>query len=181
MSLNKSLLQANITALNEGSELLNLLDAEKYTKGYKPAFHSTIGAHFRHVLEHYRCFFGQLASGTFCYDRRERDALLERDIDYANRTIVELIEQLETIDVKTCQATYSIEDEQLDSCIETTVQRELLFLQSHTVHHYAIIGAMARAFGMRPEDEFGVAIATRTHNKNAAGSSPIGGTPPCAQ
>jgi len=33
------------------------------------------------------------------------------------------------------------------------------------VHHFAIIGAMTRAFGNQPEENFGVAIATQVHNE----------------
>ena len=54
-------------------------------------------------------------------------------------------------------------DQQASEPVVSTVYRELLFLQSHTMHHYAIIGAMTRSFGAQPADDFGVAIATRTH------------------
>lgn len=168
MSTNRSLLTTNITALEEGADLLTILGAEQYTAGYKPAFHSTIGAHFRHVLEHYRCLLTQLETGSFCYDNRERDQLLECEIDYAARTIAELTVALSNISDSDFERLYSICDEQAAGPVETTLQRELLFLQSHTMHHYAIIGAMSRAFGKQPDDDFGVAIATRTHQQKCA-------------
>lgn len=181
MSLYQSLIGTNIDALKEGAQLLTLLEADQYTQGYKPAFQSSIGAHFRHVLEHYRCFLGQLDSGEFCYDRRERDQLLECDRDYANSTIVELIAQLQDLDPILFDRQYSIIDQQVCATVETTLPRELLFLQAHTVHHYAIIGAMTRAFGKRPDDEFGVAIATREHQNSCQTDQPIGEPPSCAQ
>lgn len=180
MSHNKNLLQTNVSALAEGRALLALLKPEQYTQGYKSAFHSTIGAHFRHVLEHYRCFLIQFKSRHFCYDSRERDQLLECDFEYAKQTIVELSAKLNSLSSEKLDFECQITDQQTREPVTTSVYRELLFLQSHTMHHYAIIGAMARAFGMQPDDDFGVAIATREHQK--ALSKPINGdTPACAQ
>jgi len=180
LSQNKNLLQTNIDALAEGAELLALLEPEQYTQGYKPAFHSTIGAHFRHVLEHYRCFISQLDSREFCYDSRERDQLLERDFAYAKQTILDLstgLRDLEAIDLdQECQ----LLDQQAIGQVNSTLFRELLFLQSHTMHHYAIIGAMTRSFGAQPADDFGVAIATREHQKTSV-EPVIGDSPTCAQ
>lgn len=180
LSTNQKLIETNVLALEEGAELLIVLKNNQYTEGYKPAFHSTIGAHFRHVLEHYRCFLRQYESLQFCYDKRDRDLPLESDVEYAKSTINELIVGLKKISSLAFEKRYSIIDEQSDGPIETNLQRELLFLQSHTVHHYAIIGAMTRAFGNQTDDEFGVAIATRTHNKKQIDTKP-GEPTPCAQ
>lgn len=181
MSLNQSLIESNISALDEGAQLLSLIEADQYTQGYRPAFQSTIGAHFRHVLEHYRCFLAQICTGEFCYDRRERDQLLECDCEYARTTIKELVEQLKEMDNGLFLNEYFIQDQQFSDRVQTSLHRELLFLQSHTVHHYAIIGAMTRAFGKRPDEDFGVAIATQEHQKSCTKDQPIGESPSCAQ
>ena len=159
-------MHSNVAALKEGADLIGLLQGDQYTQGYKPAFQSTIGAHFRHVLEHYRCFVSQLADGLLCYDKRERDQQLECDADYALRTINELIEKIASLSAEDATQSLLIEDEQTSTPAFTSLNRELLFLQSHTVHHYAIIGAMTRAFGNQPDAEFGVAIATRVHQQS---------------
>ena len=184
MSLNTSLLQTNVDALEEGATLLAAISAEQYTQGYKPAFHSTIGAHFRHVLEHYRCFVGQMSSGQICYDKRERDELLECNFDYAKRTVEELSNTLSSLPQDIVSRSCEVLDQQADGSVISSVHRELLFLQSHAMHHYAIIGAMARALGASPEADFGVAIATRTHHKctdSQTTASLNGGDTPCAQ
>jgi len=161
--INKSLLQANVDALNEGEQLVGLLEAEQYTQGFQPAFESTIGAHFRHVLEHYRCFIKQMPGRVFCYDDRERDQALECDSEYAVNAIHQIVDQLAGISDHAFAQTYTLLDEQSPGPVETKLQRELLFLQSHTVHHYAMIAAMTRAFGNQPEADFGIAIATRSY------------------
>ena len=149
-------------------------------QGYKPVFQSTIGAHFRHVLEHYRCFLKQYSSGELCYDSRERDQLLERDFDYANRTIDDLLKSMSQLEAQDLNKECVVYDQQAIGPITSTLFRELLFLQSHTIHHYAIIGAMTRSFGAKPAEDFGVAIATREHNKSSSEST-IGDSLTCAQ
>jgi uncharacterized damage-inducible protein DinB len=159
----QSLIDANIQALKEGAELLLMLDSEQYDSDLKPAFQTTIGAHYRHLLEHYHCLFTQLAKGVFCYDKRERDEQLESDREYALRSIADILGQLETIDFTLFAQQYHIVDHQLAAPLATTLQRELLFLQSHTVHHFALIAAIARGLGLQPMPDFGVAIATIEH------------------
>lgn len=164
-TLNQSMLQTNISALEEGEALLALLTAEQYVQGYKPAFHSTIGAHFRHVLEHYRCFIKQFSSAEICYDKRARDQDLECDIKYAKSTIKELIGEFQNLMNTDLNKACLVHDQLAQKAVSSTLHRELLFLQSHTMHHYAIIGAMTRSFGAQPDADFGVAIATRVHQE----------------
>lgn len=159
----QSLIQSNISGLDEGLHLLAILGSEHYSASYKPAFQSTIGAHFRHVLEHYRCLFEQLDSGTISYDVRERDERLECDAEYAVSTITEVIAMLRALQADAFSREYLIKDQQSETPVISSLERELLFLQSHAVHHYAIIAAMTRAFGKQPQADFGVAIATRAH------------------
>ena len=175
------MIETNLLALEEGAQLLNVLKDNQYTDGFKPAFHSTIGAHFRHVLEHYRCFLSQYETTHFCYDKRERDQELECDAKYARRTITELIDGLKALSNDVFERQYTVDDEQSQGPVQTSLQRELLFLQSHTVHHYAIIGAMTRAFGSSPDEEFGVAIATRSHQRNINQDNNRTEPLPCAQ
>ncbi|NNC99255.1 MAG: hypothetical protein HKN85_03645 [Gammaproteobacteria bacterium] len=159
----RCLLDSNIQALGEGSELLALLTAEQYFESCQPVFQSTIGAHFRHVVEHYRCFFTQLDSGVFCYDDRARDQLLEHKIEHAVSSIAELSAKLVDFDPDLFTERFYLRDHQTADQVPTSLHRELLFLQSHTVHHYALIAAMTRLLGEKPMFDFGVAIPTRTY------------------
>lgn len=171
-TLDHKLVESNTDALQEGAALIGLLKDGEYTKGFKPAFQSTIGAHFRHVLEHYQCFLLQLRSGLFCYDERARDQALECDSAYALNVIEELQCGLNELDSQDSGRLFTVKDENTTQPVQTSLNRELLFLQSHTVHHFAIIGAMTRAFGNKPDDEFGVAIATRVFNQGQCGNKP---------
>ena len=179
--VNNSLIESNVKTLDEGLELLSTIKQEHFTHSCKPTFHSTIGAHFRHVLEHYKCVVSQIEQSEFSYDRRERDQLLECDINYAVNVLQELRTTISNFDDDVFAKTYTIIDQQASSAIPTTLQRELLFLQSHTVHHYAMIGGMVRILGMSTESDFGVAIATRVHEQEQATKTLIEDVSSCAQ
>lgn len=174
MSQIHNLIDFNIATLQEGQRFLSLLNGDQYRQGFKPAFQSDVGTHFRHVLEHYRCFFSQLEAREFRYDKRERDQRLETDIDYAKTSIDELVNCFTQVDPQFLKQSFTVvekvDESQGDSSnlvkVSTTIDRELLFLQSHTVHHYAMIAAMCRGNGINPEEGFGVAIPTRNYTQN---------------
>jgi uncharacterized damage-inducible protein DinB len=166
----EKLVDINIDALREGSLFLTALPAQQFTQSLRPTFESTMGAHFRHVLEHYRCFLRQLSNGCVCYDARERDQILERDREYALRTMQELIAGLNGL---TNEPGLKLKDGPSGLQLTTTTERELLFLQSHTVHHYAIVAAMGRQLGTDAAPGFGVALATQQHQSGLSNSGHI--------
>ena len=51
---------------------------------------------------------------------------------------------------------------------QSTIRRELQYLQAHTVHHYALIAFILRLQGREPAASFGVAPSTLRHRKAAA-------------
>ena len=52
----------------------------------------------------------------------------------------------------------------------STVRRELIFLVSHTVHHYALIAVMLRHQAVGLPADFGVAPSTLRHQRRLAAS-----------
>ena len=162
----RGLIETNVNALEDGLELVQSLNAEQFTQNCEPAFQSNIGVHFRHLVEHYICFLEQWQSGLIRYEQRRRDLRLEMDLNYTEMTLLSLCEKLKNIDAVTIQVPLKITDQPFSQQIESGLERELLFLHSHTVHHYAMIAAMARSLGNTPKQGFGVAIATQIHLGN---------------
>jgi hypothetical protein len=62
------------------------------------------------------------------------------------------------------------EDDGVDLAVwcNSSVLRELEFLQSHAVHHYSLIAALLRLHGIEPDAEFGVAPSTLKYWKEEA-------------
>ena len=63
-----SLIANNIEALSEGLALLEQISDGSYLANHEPLFQSTLGQHFRHLIEHYQCLMQQIASGELSYD-----------------------------------------------------------------------------------------------------------------
>ena len=158
-------IESNIFFLKQGIELLKDLTDELYT-GNGMYNKSGIGRHFRHIIEHYFSF-NSLSDQTIDYDDRERDERLETQRRYMISELERVADELEK---------FKKEPELLDVPIKvrsnegigqenspfstSTLRRELQFLISHTVHHYALIGLILKTMGYQPDPDFGVAPST---------------------
>ena len=163
--------------LRQGTDLLGEIDDQVYTKTEKSAYTDggAIGGHFRHCLEFVNCFLGGIESGRIDYDRRERNHLLETSRRCAIAEFTETIKILEDFEFEKIGDTLLVKPEDAaddENCwCASSIERELEFLQSHTIHHYALIGFKLRAFGVKVAPEFGVAPSTLTFwkQKESAG------------
>jgi hypothetical protein len=166
--------EGNLLVLGQGVDLLLQLDDQVYALGDPAANRSPVGAHFRHVLDHYHSFFAGLASGEIDYDARQRNTPLESDRRLAIGAMLGYRTDLERLPadlaerpVRVNLRSVAAEDGALDWS-RTTVKRELQFLVSHTVHHYALIREVLRRIGVETVEEFGVAPSTIAARQRAA-------------
>ncbi len=164
----RSLITANCQTLAQGRELLRQIDDQLYTSLAPPLFESGVGGHFRHCLDSYRCFFAGLADGRIDYDRRERDELIARHRDCALARLEVTITQLQRLPWSDQPSPlWARQDSRHWG--HTSLERELQFLLSHTVHHYALMALMLRVQGFAPAAEFGVAPSTLAYREAEAG------------
>jgi hypothetical protein len=164
------LVAACARVLGQGVELLEELDDRLYAETGGPPVQSGVGAHFRHCIDFYQSFLAGVASGRIDYDRRERDLLVERDRAFAATKLRIVISELRSLTHVNGEEVVliSLEGEADDSSessrwCRSTVARELQFLLSHTVHHYALVALALRLRGFEPGEEFGVAPSTLRH------------------
>ncbi len=155
----RALIGQNSQVLRQGLALLDQIDDRLYVGVSKPLFNYGVGSHFRHSLDSYQCFLSGVKTGRIDYDQRERDALIESNRVRARARIELTIEQLER---ETLTDSSSELQSRQDSphWTASSVQRELQFLLSHTIHHYALIALMLRVQGFSPATGFGVAPST---------------------
>ena len=160
-----SLAHQNIHFLDQGLELLEALDDHLYC-ACDDHGHACVGAHLRHVLDCYRCFLKGIDDGeaTVDYDARERNPDLEKDPRIARQSIQEVRAALEQLPDSQRQQQVRVRVDAAawneDAWTLSTVGRELQFLLSHTVHHYALIAMTLRGVGFEPGAGFGVAPST---------------------
>lgn len=160
------LAEGNAAQLREGLALLGRLSDAQYAGDSALFGRGGVGAHVRHVLDHYACFLDGLAAGLVDYDSRERERDVETDRELAvgrlERTLAAL-EGLEEPPERTLEVTVDAGSGALRAT--SSVARELQFLASHTVHHFALVAAMLRAVGCEPGRDFGVAPSTLRYER----------------
>lgn len=166
-----NLIRCNLSTLSSASEMIKRLPKEKYNHVERPYFESCLGKHVRHILDHYLCFARDLESGVIDYEQRQRDTQLETNKDYALTIIDKLQDFLRqlaednTQDGKLEVLLCNDVDLPQGEATQSSIMRELQFLQGHTVHHYALIATMLRFYGVDTTREFGIAPSTLVHEK----------------
>jgi hypothetical protein len=173
-----------VRALEQGLALIERLDDALYSGTGALPVQSGVGAHFRHCIDFFEGFLAGIASGRIDYDRRERDPLGARDRAFAATKLRIVISELRSLPVTHGHAgvLVSLEGDADYSPGSTrwcrsTVSREIQFLLSHTVHHYALIALALRLRGFEPGEEFGVAPSTLKHWRSKASVREDGNVP----
>ncbi len=167
--------EANDTSIDFLIRALDDFPAKVYKAVATPAFQSSIGAHYRHIIEHYQCFFAQLSEkATINYDKRERNLRLETDMKYCREQLQQIKNNIASFNCQNEQGQphkLLVQDDHSCHEIHSSIHRELMFLIGHTEHHSAMIAAMLRLLGYPVDQQFGVANATlnfqRTLEKRA--------------
>lgn len=166
----KALLDANRLLLQDAAALVLALDDITYVRLY-PAFASgSVAQHLRHVLDHYDAIL-QRRDGVIDYDIRRRESPLETSRHAGLVEIRRVLAALVDLDdgkVRVCSEVSPADVVVVEA--ESTLRRELMFATSHAVHHFALIAMLLRAQGVPVPAEFGVAPATLTHQRSAAGA-----------
>lgn len=170
---NSSLLLASLDeVLAQGEHLLQGLSDSQYADRIAEADVS-IGAHYRHSLEHFKLIFEAQRAPEIDYDQRARDQSLEqqrllalsltRDFRHAARFLNP--GQLERAIQARCQISY---DAAASASASSSFGREVMYAVSHAVHHYALIGLICRLHKLPVPQNFGVAPSTLRHLRQSA-------------
>jgi len=166
-----TLLHACLHHLCQARQLLDRVDDSQYAMPHAHCFGSSIGGHIRHCLDHYSLFLRGVEGAEINYDMRERDEQLATCVKVAQSQITEISAALESLEnqVDDDSAVMVRVDCGGDACHwkRSSVGRELQFLASHTVHHFAIIGIMCNAMELTLDPGFGLAPSTIKHQATA--------------
>ena len=147
--------------------VLEGLTDEGYTVLPAGHFESGIGGHVRHSLDHIDALLRGLSLGVVDYDARKRGTAVETDR-------VSAIAELDRLsgDVQTVRSADIAQPLDVQTVVSPTdkpvrltssIGRELAFVLSHTIHHNAMIAALARAIGCDVPQWFGYAPSTIAH------------------
>jgi uncharacterized damage-inducible protein DinB len=164
----RGLADALDAVLHQGKDLLDRLNQEEFSSPHPLGNGASIGAHYRHCLDHFRQLFAGLENGVIDYDARSRDPLLETDrsaalaATEALRSAAMQLRKLGAEDPLEVRCGVSYGHEEAGSA-SSTLGREMMFCISHAIHHYALIAILLRASGRDVPEGFGVAPSTMRH------------------
>ena len=157
MNVLKQAINDNCHLLAELNNLLNQLmelNPELYSSQNSVLSTTSIGSHVRHIIEHYHIFLQALTTQSIVnYDRRSRDKLCEKCLLEARQQIASVIHKLEKVSGEDQPLRVSIitNPSMRQLIASSSVLREIQFLQSHTVHHLALIGLVLKEEGLMLE------------------------------
>ena len=163
------LTQSNLEFLRQGRELVRSLSDEQYRDAPKGFSRGGVGAHVRHIVDHYDCFLRGAREGRVNYDARARDTRVESERGTALERLDDLCARLAASELRdparSLEVTANCGEPGPPAVGCSSVGRELQFLASHTVHHFAVVAAMLRSLGVQPDRDLGVAPSTLAYER----------------
>jgi len=147
-----------------------------------PVYGCMVGPHLRHVIEHFEALLCGPDHLVVDYDSRRRDPDLERDPALAGEWLQALQDRLARLSDPACRPAGALHravqvlglaglSGEFGFAVSSTVGRELAFLASHTVHHFALIKSHCLQQGIRLPAGFGQAPATVAHVGSGSGAA----------
>jgi hypothetical protein len=150
--------------LDQLLRLIATLDARQYQLNPVGVFESSIGAHVRHCLDHVDALLTSLMTGCLNYDLRQRGTDIETDPVAARLAIRRQQARLGSLSHASIEGDLSLSaiasPDRPTVLMGTTFGRELTYVLSHTVHHLALIAAIAKTMNLAVPERFGYAPAT---------------------
>jgi len=143
-----------------------------------------VGAHLRHVIEHYDALRAAGDGGVVDYDQRPRDRELECCPQTAHRRLLVLDRWLADAGAVALDAPLRVRGRaeltgERAFSVASTLGRELVFVAGHAVHHYALLKDHCRRHGIEVDIDFGKAPSTVAHERfSALAPSQVGTSTP---
>lgn len=144
--------------LEKSLVLLENISSSIYIDESVGPFYSSIGGHIRHILDFYTSIFNGLDSNLIDLSKRERNSIIETDVNFAKAKIKIVLTELGDYSNYKLESRYNLIDDfgQGRITIPTNLYAILVQANSHTIHHYAIISHLLYAYDIViPDKTFG--------------------------
>ncbi len=131
--------------------------------------HAPAGPHARHILDHYASLLKGLEAGRVDYHARERDPEVEQCAQKAAEACARMRRAVADAPLRQAKKNLLVrtrmesEDSANGEWAETSVERELAFCISHTLHHLAMIRLIGLSAGIDLGADFCKAPSTLQH------------------
>lgn len=159
-----------INNINELITLADKLNPSQYTQALSYLSGSSIGQHFRHIIEIYQSLIYGLKHDEINYDERARNSQLETDLELAKTSLGEIILNLNQINgnkIMTLKGDYAC-DKSAEINVITSLYREMAYNLEHAIHHQALIRVGLKSLNLENliDHTFGVAPSTLRYRQS---------------
>lgn len=158
-------MQANsaiLTIIDQVNHVLAQLKPHEYRQQLPEFEGSTLGQHFRHILEFFQCLEQGFDSGMVDYAARERNLLYEGQPELTAAAFGAFAVALHNFDAMQPVEVRAEFGGQERPAYPSTIGRELLFVYDHAIHHLAMIkiGLLCHFPHVRTDQNLGVSPST---------------------
>jgi len=158
--------------VSQAIDLLDGLSVNAYQRALPPQFPSSIGTHIRHVIDHFTALREGIAGAHIDYNVRMRFNDVELFPETAIARLEDIRNWLDDINTDEFDTSVKVTSEidlsrKHSTSSSSTLGRELVFVSSHAIHHYALIRVMCSLQNKSLPEFFGYAPATISHIKSA--------------
>ena len=162
-------IENNQVLINQLIKLLDQINDQSYCEPLSVFNGGTIGKHIRHVLDFYQCLLKGVKNNKIDYASRERDVNAECSSEHTKLVFERIQQQLCELEDRTIMVVTDFFKQDLADrfLVQSTINRELMFIHDHAIHHLAIvkIGINHHFPEIKLNPEFGVAPATILHQQ----------------
>lgn len=136
-----NIIDSTLLTLQKSKHLLSKLSNQELSDTSVSPYYSSIGSHIRHIYDFYDCCLHLNSEGMVDLTSRKRDLSVENCCDSATKYHDKITKKLIAIETSLGESITVIDDLGTGK-IEIDYTYAALFSQanSHTIHHYAIIG-----------------------------------------
>ena len=155
-------ISAILAVVQQINHVLEQLEPHEYRRQLPEFEGSSLGQHFRHILEFFQCLENGVRSGMVDYAARERNLLYEDNPNLTSaafENFADALPSLQILDPVEVRAEFGGQER---PSYPSTVGRELLFVYDHAIHHLAIIkiGLLCQFPHVRADKDLGVSPST---------------------
>ena len=158
--------------LEQLSDVIGELSDEQFVERRVGGLSGSVGGHVRHLLDHVSALVEGGTSGELSYDLRRRGTEIElrrqAALDEISRLVGELAGFARFSPDLPVNLVATLETGGGSSISASTVGRELAFVISHTIHHFAVIALLLWQMGVAVPARFGYAPSTPSAASDAA-------------
>lgn len=164
--------QATCDIIDQLMDLAEKLSQDDFTRSLPVLLKSSIGMHYRHIIEFYGVMISGAGMGEINYDRRKHDPELEQNREKCLerlrgiRRAIAMEPAMEPAMELKLSGSYTMETD-IGFSLPTSLERELMYNIEHAIHHMAIIRiALQHEFrDISVSAAFGYAYSTQKHIK----------------